>query len=70
LIIEDFQTIPKEFKFTLYITTLFTYLVIQILDPKPFPQISEYLRTVFFELKMPWEILSERNVKRGRFKFS
>lgn len=35
-----------------------TYLVVQILDTKPLPEVPEDLRTVFFELEMSWKIFS------------
>lgn len=40
------------------------YLEILVLDAKALTQVPEDLRAVLFEFKLPWEILSERQITR------
>lgn len=47
-----------------------THLIVQVLDTKAFPQVSEDLRTVFLEFEMSWKIFSvedsEMKVRKRR----
>lgn len=46
-----------------------THLIVQVLDTKALPQVSEDLGTVLFEFEMSWKVFSVEDMKmkvRGR----